>query len=81
LKETIKLYYSLYEEETVIISDWTDYLVKNIKNLNDIYFFISLGRGIKFIPLKNDIEKMIEIKNKLGVINDELTRELTHIYG
>jgi hypothetical protein len=81
MKEVIDLFYCLYENKTTIKSDWEEYLKCNVKNFKDIHFYLSLGHGIKFIPLKNDIEKLIDIKIKLGIINDELSSELKSIYG
>jgi hypothetical protein len=81
MKDIIELFYSLYENKTTVKPDWNYFFSKYTKNLNEIYSLLSLGHGIKFIPVQKDIEILIASKIRIESIYDELTRELKFING
>lgn len=76
MKETIELFYNIYSSKTDAREDWLDYVIKQrINTLADLYDAISLEKTVFFIPDKEDIEKISEIKNHLDRIESELIED------
>jgi hypothetical protein len=76
IKETIGLFFNIYSSKTDVRENCLDYIIKQrINNLSDLYDIISLEKTIFFIPNKEDIEKMNEIKNRLDRIESELIED------
>jgi hypothetical protein len=73
-KDTISLYYSIYNNDTKYNIPLFLSFMKNVSNLNDLYYKLSLGNPMYYILSENQINDFISLNERLSSFRSRLTR-------